>query len=283
MSEMQEAPPRLLELGGPAGDCLRQALTRSQLLQPLPRFAQLRELRLRRARRQRALALVGLSSLIAVLGVRELHENEPPPSIYAEVAAAKELRPIVTGSSPHEQGSTSGPPPRGTPAAPAIATPPLRRSPVSRAKNGGGSSPTAPLAAEATGGARSCAQLARSGSAPAALECYARLGAGNGMTAELALFEQARLEGKVLRRPKRALLILEDYRRRFPAGTLRAEVMLAQIDWLLGSGDSVRALQVVNEALGSGLLRERTTELERLRTTLAAAAAPRSLPEGASR
>ena len=69
------------------------------------------------------------------------------------------------------------------------------------------------------------------------------------MSAELALFERARLEGKALRRPDRALLTLDDYRRRFPNGSLRAEVLLAQIDWLLASGNSGRALQVVDEAL----------------------------------
>jgi hypothetical protein len=88
------------------------------------------------------------------------------------------------------------------------------------------------------------------------------------MSAELALFEQARLEGKSLRRPDLALSTLDDYRRRFPNGSLRGEVMLAQIDWLLASGNAPRALLVVDEALASGLLRERTPELERLRAKL---------------
>jgi hypothetical protein len=123
---------------------------------------------------------------------------------------------------------------------------------------------------EANGGAKTCAQLARHGASEQALECYQRLAGSAGMTAELALFEQARIEGKVLRRPDRALLTLDDYRRRFPHGSLRGEVMLAQIDWLLAAGDRSRALRVVEEALASGLLRERAAELTRLRGTLGA-------------
>jgi hypothetical protein len=91
------------------------------------------------------------------------------------------------------------------------------------------------------------------------------------MTAELALFEQARLEGKALRRPDRALKTLDAYRARFPSGSLRPEVMLARIDWLLRSGQRAQAGQAVEEALASGLLRERTAELERLRGSLAEA------------
>ena len=93
------------------------------------------------------------------------------------------------------------------------------------------------------------------------------------MTAELALFERARLEGKALRRPDRALQTLETYRARFPNGSLRPEVMLARIDWLVRSGEQAQALLAVDEALASGLLRERTAELERLRDSLTAAPA----------
>jgi len=121
-----------------------------------------------------------------------------------------------------------------------------------------------------SGGARACADLARRGQAADALTCYGALSSGSGMTAELALFEQARLEGKALRHPERALEILDSYRRRFPTGSLRAEVMLARIDWLLTTGEHARARESVDEALASGLLRERTAELERLRASLAA-------------
>jgi hypothetical protein len=72
----------------------------------------------------------------------------------------------------------------------------------------------------------------------------------------------------VLHQPERALLTLANHRKRFPRGSLRAEVMLAQIEWLVSSGQSAQALPLVEEALGSGLLRERTSELEQMRDRL---------------
>jgi len=75
----------------------------------------------------------------------------------------------------------------------------------------------------------------------------------------------------VLRQPARALMILDQYRDRFPKGSLRAEVMLARIDWLLGTGNKAGALVAVDEALASGLLKERSAELERLRSSLESA------------
>lgn len=76
---------------------------------------------------------------------------------------------------------------------------------------------------------------------PCRIRSVATLSNGDGITAELALFEQSRLDGKVLRQPARALRTLAGYQRRFPQGSLRAEAMLAQIDWLLDSGDEAGA------------------------------------------
>ena len=277
MSDAHQAPRRLLELGGAAGDCLRRALAQSEQVGCLPRFAELQELRLRRARRQRGLVLLLLGA-VAVFCLRSLRRAEPLPNIQAELLSLRSQPPAALGSAYSPQPlSVQAPPDRVLSELPGTTTAPLKPSAprpggkaraVERARRG--SEAEAASEPGAGGGAKACAELARSGGARAALDCYAKLGAGAGMTAELALFEQARLEGKVLRRPERALRVLDDYRRRFPHGSLRAEVMLAQIDWLLGSGDSARALQVVSEALGSGLLRERTAELERLQRTLAA-------------
>jgi hypothetical protein len=125
-----------------------------------------------------------------------------------------------------------------------------------------------PTPAELPGGAKACAELARSGAVEPAIGCYEGLARGSGVTAELALFEQARLAGKALRQPSRALALLDDYRQRFPSGSLRAEAMLAAIEWSLAAGDKARARAGVEEALASGLLEERRAELERLRATL---------------
>jgi hypothetical protein len=286
----RQAPPRLLDTAGPAGDCLREVLARQELAETPPRFAVLRERRLRRVRRQRTAAVVGLA-MAALVGFRSLRRDEPLPSISAELASRLSHQTEASTPSTPETPETS----RREAEAPVVAE--TRNKPSHRpeaatsasAKPAAGRASGEPLgdldehvgahvtadaqpasAEDAGGGAKACAELARAGAAEQALSCYAKLASGNGMTAELALFEQARLEGKVLRRPEQARLTLDEYRRRFPRGSLRAEVMLAQIDWLLASGDSARALQLVDEALGSGLLRERTAELERLRATLTA-------------
>jgi hypothetical protein len=112
--------------------------------------------------------------------------------------------------------------------------------------------------------AKTCAELVHGGEAQRALDCYASVASGEGISAELALFERARLEAKLLHDPMRALQTLEDYRKRFPSGSLRGEVLLAQIDWLIASGERQRAHALVVEALSSGLVTERTAELERL-------------------
>lgn len=282
MTDERRAPPRLVQTRGPAGDCLREALSQPNFLQP-PRFALLKERRSRRIRRQRAALAVGLMS--AFFAVNALHKADPPPSIRAEVArpggspatmasAATDGARVEVGSAPSSpisklEGLSAAQPKPSAPRAAGQEPPRAVEHPEPETKTDAALAPDA----EAPGSAGVCAQLARSGSAQAALDCYAKLTQGSGMTAELSLFEQARLEGKVMRRPELALRTLDDYRRRFPQGSLRAEVMLAQIDWLLAAGDSVKALQVVEEALASGLLRERTAELERLRATLGAPAA----------
>jgi hypothetical protein len=44
--------------------------------------------------------------------------------------------------------------------------------------------------------------------------------------------------------------------------------VLAQIEWLIASGDGERARVLIDEALASGLARERAPELQRLRAAL---------------
>lgn len=277
MTDETQAPPRLLQTVGPAGDCLREALAERDPVQVPPRFAVLQERRLQRMRRQRSLSLIALVA-VAGLGAHLLAREEPLPNISAELTVATNDQPrVALSSSPKELpvAPESPPSPVKTSAAPVAPKPAAPRASIGAATSANGAPAIDAVAkptndsAEAGGTAKACAQLARAGSAEQARACYEELSRGSGMSAELALFEQARLEGKALRRPDRALQTLEAHRRRFPQGSLRAEVMLAQIDWLLATGDSAHALQVVDEALASGLLRERTSELERLRTTLA--------------
>lgn len=266
MSPAHLPPPRLVETDGPAGDCLRRALSEGTRTPEPPPFSALRDRRQRRIQRQVSLgAVLAAAALLIGLRAASRHQDEAL-SVRAEVASVS-------------------PRPRAEPSAlvepsPALPEPLTSSKPAPEAKRPR-TRPALPrierkLAAEIanppqdTGrrSARGCAELARGADAEQALACYQELAKGTGITAELALFEQARLEGKALRRPEQALRTLDSYRGRFPNGSLRAEVMLAQIDWLLRTGDRLRASQLVDEALTSGLLQERRAELERLRDTL---------------
>jgi hypothetical protein len=259
---------------------VRAALATRELgPEPSP-FNALRERRARYLQRQLAWGSVAVAT-VALLGVRLLHHEEEAPIVRAETFTPIQREPAPSPAEPaslapprdEEPSVPPAPPPRAKSAATRTTAKPavVRVAPVA---------PVAPVARAAApkasgangssggGGARACADLARTGDAEAALTCYERLASGSGMTAELALFERARLEGKALRRPDRALKTLEVYRRRFPNGSLRPEVMLARIDWLVRSDDREGARQAVDEALASGLLRERTAELSRLRDSL---------------
>lgn len=279
-NDEQQAPLRLRQTLGAAGDCVREVLAEQALVAPLPRFAQVQERRLRRVRQQRGLSLIVLAAATLV-GARALHQEEQRPGIRAEPAVGSSKRAQVVASVPAHDELVAREPSAPAPArseGPTVAAPKSSRASgdalgrpgeLEHALDDAQAKQSRP--GDDRGTAKACAQLARGGAAEQALGCYQILANGSGMTAELALFEQARLEGKVLRRPERALSTLSEYRRRFPNGSLRGEVMLAQIDWLQAAGDSARALEVVDEALASGLLREREAELLRLRATLRAA------------
>ena len=263
MSLPQQPPPRLVETPGLAGDCLRKVLAETPHTAEVPAFSALRDRRQRRLQRQLAYGVV-LSAIALVIGVRAGRRDEEALSVSAEHTAAPAPRREITEPSLQPEPSPALPPPTtSSKPEPEVARPRVRPVPARTLPK-----PPAVVASAPRRSARACAELARSGAAEQALSCYQGLANGSGITAELALFEQARLEGKALRRPEQALQTLDSYRRRFPNGSLRAEVMLAQIDWLLRSGERARARQLVDEALASGSLSERRAELERLRDTL---------------
>lgn len=275
-------PPRLVDSPGPAGDCLRSALS-ERPSRPLPAFEALRERRVRRTAERWTLAFaVVVLAVPAAVWFTSRH-LQSPLSVRAEpvppvaVGRAAPSAPSSIEEEPAPAPSSRQALPKVRPSSKLRLAPP--RQPETEFQAPEPSARAMPsvlpsVVAEAPqAGAKSCVELARAGAAEEAIGCYERLARGSGVTAELALFEQARLAGKVLRQPARALATLEDYRRRFPSGSLRAEVMLARIDWLLGAGDREGALGAVDEALDSGLLRERTAELTRIRASLAA---PRS-------
>jgi len=101
--------------------------------------------------------------------------------------------------------------------------------------------------------------------ARAAELCFAQRATGAGLSAEMALYEMARLRRDVLRDALGALNALNDYRQRFPLGSLRHEVDITRIELLGQLGRSREALRESEALLFSPSGRERAAELHMLR------------------
>jgi tetratricopeptide (TPR) repeat protein len=107
--------------------------------------------------------------------------------------------------------------------------------------------------------------LAREGQSRAAEACFVERAQGAGLAAEMALHELARLRRDVLADPNGALRALAEYRTRFPAGSLRRELDVSQLELLLQLGRSDDALKQSDELLSSSSSGERASELRLLR------------------
>lgn len=102
--------------------------------------------------------------------------------------------------------------------------------------------------------------------ARAAEHCYAQRAAeSSGLSAEAALYELARLRRDVQQDAKGALAALNEYRDRFPRGSLRNEVGLSRVELLSELGRSREALNEAEALLGSAKGGERAAELHLLR------------------
>jgi hypothetical protein len=110
-----------------------------------------------------------------------------------------------------------------------------------------------------------CLNLARQGETRDAEQCFLQRAAGAGLGAEMALYEVARLRRDVLRDPGGALQALDEYRQRFPSGSLRREADMSYLELLVQLGRSLEALDQSNTLLASGSGRERVAELRLLR------------------
>jgi hypothetical protein len=110
-----------------------------------------------------------------------------------------------------------------------------------------------------------CLKLAREGQSRAAEACFVERAQGTGLAAEMALHELARLRRDVLADPNGALRALAEYRTRFPAGSLRRELDVSQLELLLQLGRSDDALEQSDELLSSSSSGERASELRLLR------------------
>jgi tetratricopeptide (TPR) repeat protein len=110
-----------------------------------------------------------------------------------------------------------------------------------------------------------CLALARDGQPRPAERCFVRRSQGAGLSAEMALYELARLRRDVLGDTQGALGALGDYRQRFPAGSLRNEVDVSRIELLARLERRQEALSASEQLLATPAGRERAAELRLLR------------------
>jgi hypothetical protein len=159
---------------------------------------------------------------------------------------------------------------------PAVAAEPARVSPEPAVK------------AKEASSAPDCLGLARQGQTRSAEGCFLERARGSGLAAEMALYEVARLRRDVLADADGALRALAEYRSRFPAGSLRREADMSQLELLLQLGRSEDVLKQSDELLSSSSSGERASELRLLRghvlrkqSRFTAAAREYELAEGA--
>jgi hypothetical protein len=113
-----------------------------------------------------------------------------------------------------------------------------------------------------------CRVLSRNGKARQAEQCYVAVAEGNGLSAEMALYEVARLRRDVLSDPSSSLAALDAYEARFASGTLAPEIRMARIDLLARLGRVDDALHASSQLLDSARGRARSVELRLLRGNL---------------
>jgi ferric-dicitrate binding protein FerR (iron transport regulator) len=113
-----------------------------------------------------------------------------------------------------------------------------------------------------------CLVLAREGDHAAALTCFKRQATGEGVSAEIGLYESARIEHEILGDPGRALETLKNHRIRFPGGTLSVEIRLKLVQILTEVGRDSEALDQSEALLSSGQLTAPKIELHWLRGKL---------------
>jgi hypothetical protein len=114
-------------------------------------------------------------------------------------------------------------------------------------------------------GPADCMAMARDGLARKAIDCYARVAEGTGLSAQAALFEIAHLRRDVLGDSAGALEALEQYRARFPHGALRAEIEVSLVELLPKLGRYREALAESERLLAMPGGKERAAELRYLR------------------
>lgn len=113
-----------------------------------------------------------------------------------------------------------------------------------------------------------CLGHARAGDAARAARCFEQRALGSGLSAQIALYELARLQRDALGDPARALGTLEQYLARFPEGSLNGEASFSKVELLTKLGRASEALLASAELLRSRHGGERAAEVHLLRGNL---------------
>jgi tetratricopeptide (TPR) repeat protein len=113
-----------------------------------------------------------------------------------------------------------------------------------------------------------CRDYVRDGNPRVAQDCYLQAASGRGLSAEMALYEVARLRRDVLSNPSGSLAALDDYESRFPSGTFAPEVRIARIELLSRLGRYDEALRTSAQVLSTSISHSRELELRLLRGNL---------------
>lgn len=201
------------------------------------------------SRRERARDATGTVTADSELAPEPARESALAPGLRARPRPERAEDAPERAEDAPERGEVQRP--RRAPA-PLVARGPIARGPVAPA-------PVAEAREE------DCLALAREGRVRPAERCFERRSQGTGLSAEMALYELARLRRDVLGDTEGALGALGDYRQRFPSGSLRNEVEVSRIELLARARRAEEALQASEQLLATPAGRERAAELRLLR------------------
>ena len=254
---VEVAPRRLLDGDDATGQLLRGALG-APLREPAIGFGQIARVRHRRvARKWAALGVAAASASLAAIALVAPTQSEP--AITAEAQRPS----VIPAQHPSAPGAH---PPTSVDATEAARPVDPRSQPLKR---------TAPPMSEpeprrepSEAGNQVCRGFVQRGDYRGAVTCYDEQAQGQGLGAELALLEKARIQQRALREPAAGLATLDEYARRFPDGALRREAAVARIDSLARLGRAAEAEAAIDASLAAERAPEQRGELLLLRAQL---------------
>ena len=245
---LPENPPRLTGDGGATGQLLRSVDAKfRERLDESGAFRSVERLRARRA--AISWAVVCASGVVAVVALMQ----------SAGRAGSRASAELMLTAEPL-------PPPAAIELAPA---PPVAKPPAVRALEPSRTSvPAARSAALLPSDEAGCRKLVAAGDAERAVECFRTLARGEGVGAEVASYEAARISAETLRDAPRALRLLDDHTLRFPAGALRGEVGWLRVRSLEHAGRLDEALAESEAMLAAPEGRALSSDLHWLRARI---------------